>query len=330
MPSGIRGKPPPQPTPVVQKPDVAMPKSRRLVYLLLSFSAIGIVIAAVSLRRSSADVARPHLNRADQECVRVIDEHLKVLDSFFADAKTNTPRFADDVLGWSSKWRFAVDRVPFTTGDRHQTYLRGRFEERVFQQSALEAAVRQVVAGYLADIRSIEGRMLVDLRADVADLPTTSCLATLDPDTLKTAYDEAVALAIGATGSSLRADVAAELLTLITTEVLMQVAARMGVTGAIVGTGAAASWATLGISVIVALIVDQIVTWVWDRLADPRGTLAADLNAKLVEIHRLIVYGTDPGSGLRARLQQFSRERADVRRKVVLSLVRPDGAGVKP
>lgn len=271
------------------------------------------------------EVAKPHLSKAEQEAERVIEEHVKALDTFFADSKKNTRTFAGEALSWSSKWRLVVDYVPFTSKDRHQKFIREKFEEHVFKPAQLEDAVKQVVRSYVAHMRSIESKMLVDLRADVSDFPTTYPLAHLDDKRLQENYDQALSKAVSTTG----AGVAVELVSVIAGEVLTAVAVRLGVSAGILGTGAASGWATLGIGVVVGLIVDQIVAWVWDWWADPRGSLAADLDSKLDEMNRLIVDGSTDVQGLRDRLKQFSRERAATRRTVVLSLLQSAGGGAK-
>ena len=254
---------------------------------------------------------------------------MKALDGFFADSKKNTRAFADEALSWSSKWRLVADHLPFTRKDRHERFIRQKFEEYVFKQSQLEDAVKQVVKSYLTHVRSIEGKMLVDLRADVADFPSAYLLAQIDENKVQAAFDEAISRAIAATGSSLRADIATELVSIIAGEVLTQVAVRLGVSAGILGTGAASSYVTLGIGLIVSLIVDQIVSWVWDWAADPRGNLAHDLDRKLDQINRLIVDGSNDVKGLRARLQEFARERAGFRRQAVLALLQPQIGGTK-
>ncbi|MEX2285842.1 MAG: hypothetical protein WD648_02055 [Planctomycetaceae bacterium] len=266
-------------------------------------------------------VAKPHLGWAEQECDRIIDEHVKAIDTFFADAKQHTPAFADEALSWGSKWRLVVDHVPFTSGERHETFIRERFEEYVFQPSDLEDAVKQVVASYLKHVESIEGQMLVRIRTDVADFPEAYLIARIDEEKLHASYDEAVSRVMEATGSNLRADIATELVSIISGEVLAQVAVRLGVSAGILGTGAASSWATFGVGLVVGLIVDQIVSRVWDWYADPKGNLAAELDAKLDEINKLLVDGSDDTEGLRARLRAFAKERAAVRSQAVLTLL---------
>lgn len=278
--------------------------------------------------RAPEDIAKPHLAWADEECDRIISEHIAVLDTFFVDAKKNSRAFAEEALSWGSKRRLIVDHVPYTRGGRHEQFIRERFEEYAFKPSQLEEEVRQIVSGYLHHVRSVEGKMLVRLRADVSDFPSAYVLAQIDPRRLDERFDEAVSAAIEAAGSSLRANVATELVSTISGEILTQVAVRMGVSAGILGTGAASSVATLGIGLAVGVIVDAIVSWVWDWYADPTGNLASRVDAKLDEINQLIVNGSDDVQGLRKRLDAFARERAIARRTAVLNLLQPPPTGV--
>lgn len=319
-----------------------MKRTPTLIMLLASFLGVVIAVAArqpileffhgkpsppnppeIKLPPRPEEVAKPHLSWADQECERVLEEHLKVIDTFFADAKKNTHGFADEALSWGSKWRLVVDYVPFTSGEKHGSFIGGKFEEFVFKPEQFEDAVKQVVASYLKHVESIEGQMLVRIRADVADFPAAYLIGQIDESSMRGAYDQALARAMEATGSNLRADVATELVSIISGEVLAQVAIRLGASAGILGTGAASSWATFGVGLVVGLIVDQIVSWVWDWYADPRGNLAGELNVKLAEISRLIVDGSDGVVGLREQLRQFAQGRSGVRSQAVMSLLQP-------
>lgn len=319
------------------------PKSPLILMLLGLFGVIVAVISrqaliplppvdpppAVKLPPAPGVVAGPHLKWADQECERIIDEHVKTVDLFFADAKRNTRVFSEEALSWGSKWRLVVDYVPFTKGGRHETFIRERFEERVFKPSQLADAVEQVVASYLKHVTSIEGNMLVRIRADVVDFPSTYRIAELDESALTGAYNHAISQAVANTGSKLRADIAADLVSLITGELLTQVAVRIGVSAGVLGTGATAGAATFGIGLVVGVIVDQIISWVWDWYADPRGNLANDLNGKLDEINRLIVDGSAEVQGLRERLHRLAKDRSELRSNAVFSLLESQNKGAK-
>lgn len=271
---------------------------------------------------SPEQIARPHLKWAERETANLLDEHLKEIDQFFAESKRSTPEFARRALSLSSKWRFVADRVPFTKHDRHQAFIRAQFEEHVFTPAQLANLVEQVVAGCFADLRSVESEMLVRVRADVANLPDAFPVARMDETRFEAQYDQALAQALAAASSGVRSDVGTLLVSEISGEVLTQVAIRLGVSAGILSTGAASSWATLGVGLVVGLIVDQIVSWVWDWYADPVGSLAAQLNGKLDEIHHLIVDGSSDVPGLRSRLKVYTDERARVREAAVLAVLR--------
>jgi hypothetical protein len=277
--------------------------------------------AKTKLPPTPPQMVKPHLSWAEQQCERAIDEHVKSVDTFFADSKKNTRGFAEEALGWGSKLRLIADYVPYTKGGRHETFIREKFEEHIFKPQQLENVVKQVVDSYMAHVRSIEGTMLVDMRLDASDFPTSQLFARLDQPRLREQYEAALSRAIEKTGKSLSADVGTELISLIAGEVLTQVAIQMGVSATILGSGATSAWLTLGVGFVVGVIVDQIVSRVWDWYADPTGNLAAVLNEKLDKINHLIVDGSDNAQGLRERLRQFARERAVLRGQAVLSLL---------
>ncbi|HWB11387.1 MAG TPA: hypothetical protein VG826_19310 [Pirellulales bacterium] len=278
-------------------------------------------VPAARVVPSPEEIIRPHLAWAEQTSAELLVDYLRQIDDFFETAKKGTPDFADRALSFGSKWRLVADHVPFARGGRHETFLRSQFEEHVFRPTQLGELIEQVVAGYLAQVRSIESEMLVKIRADIADFPETYVVAELDEPTLRARYDEALSDALSAAAGDLRSDVAGQVVSLIAGEVLTQVAARLGVSAGILGTGAASGWATFGIGVVVGLIVDQIVAWVWDWYADPSGTLARQLSARLEGVNRLIVDGSDGVGGLRNRLDTYAAGRAAVRETALLAIL---------
>jgi hypothetical protein len=271
---------------------------------------------------SAREIARPHLMWAADECESAIEEHLQSLEVFFSDAKQNTRAFADEALSWSSKWRLVADYVPYTKGGRHEQFIRAKFEDRIFTTAQVEQAVRQAVETYLQEVKSIEGTMLVRIKADVADFPLEYPIAALDNDGWRQRYEAAIEQAIEATKNDAARGASLEVVSLIVGEVLTQVAVELGVSAGILGTGAALSWQTLGLGVVVGVIVDAIVSWVWDWWADPKGELAAKLDLKIDDMHRLTIEGSQTVTGLRVRLRQLARERARLRGTAVVGVLK--------
>lgn len=267
------------------------------------------------------EIARPHLKWAEEESAKVLDHHLDGLLRFFAESKKHTPQFAREALDWESKYNLVFDAVPFSKGGRHQQYIRSRFEHHIFAPAAVEQAVQQVVSGYLRELRSIEGKMLVRVRADLSDFPSEYPIGTLDEQRLGKAYQQAITTAISAAKSDAAAGASLEVVSIIVGEVLTQAAVELGVSAGILGAGAALSWETFGIGLVVGIIVDVAVSWVWDWYADPKGELTARINSRLDDIQRLIMEGSPQTQGLRGRLQELARERAQLRETAILNLL---------
>lgn len=271
--------------------------------------------------KTVAERAQPHLDWADAESQHAIDEHLATLTLFFDSAKQQTPRFARDVMGWRSKWRLVSDKLPFTRDDRHQAYLRERFGARVFTPQQLLQAVESVLTSYLTSVQSIEGMMLVRIRADVADLPAGSLPQFASPEALEQAFALALEAAAKQTEVDLRADLIRELVSIVTGEVLTMVAVRLGVSAGILATGASSSWSTFGVGLVVGVAADWVIQKVWNWWDDPAADLAGMMDARLDAIHQLLVDGDGSASGLRGKMLELHEQRRLLRRQAVHQLI---------
>ncbi len=273
------------------------------------------------IRREASLRARRSLSWAERESLTAAERQLAPLREFFAAARTRTPQFATRVLGWSSKWRLAADKLPFTDGNRHASFLRQTFNEQIFASEELTRAVEQAISSYGDALVAIENRMLVKLRQDVSDLPASALPEFADEKALSGAYQGALRRTLDHVHADLKADIAQELVSLVAGEVLAQVAVRLGVSAGILTAGAGASWATFGAGLVAGVIVDQLVGWIWDWWADPTGSLTAELNQKLDQLEQLIIAGDDAAPGLKRALAELGRRRSEVRRAAIVDLL---------
>jgi hypothetical protein len=277
------------------------------------------------VRQQALSRAQAGLDWADAETRASAAEHLKAIDAFFGEVKGRTPRFAERILGWSSKWRLVSDKLPFTRTDRHARFLDKTFRDDLFTPEQLTAAIDGVVRNYTDSVAGIENRMLVRVRADVGDIEPAALPAFTDEARLHTAFEEAMGAALGRTRADLRADVTREAVSLVAGEVLTMVAVRLGVSGGILAAGAGSSWATFGVGLVVAVIVDQVVSWVWDWWRDPEGDVSRTMNAKLDQIRRLIIDGDGNAPGLRQRLDELATRRDKLRRAAMAEMIQAPG-----
>jgi hypothetical protein len=273
------------------------------------------------VRRLARERTRGTIEWANAQCQAASVESLSGLAAFFNDTRARTGEFADDVLGWGAKWRIAADYLPGTRGDRFEEYLRQKFEEHVFTPYDLEQKVGRSVADYLDAVATVENQMLVRLRADVADLPVSALPALENEAAVTRNFQAALARAESQVQGQLKWDVTAEVVSLVGGEVLTMAAVRLGVSAGLLTAGATTTLQTLGIGLVVGLIFDQIVSWVWDWWRNPRGELAAELSGRLSELERLIVEGDGESPGLRRKLAEMDAERCRLREQIVMTMI---------
>jgi hypothetical protein len=257
------------------------------------------------------------LAQADRDAEAKVDAQFRVVDAYFDLAKSKTPIFADEALGWGSKWRLLADWVPFTSGGRNEAFLRRKFEEIVLDPAELEKAIETTIQGYFSEMEAVERRLIVDLQGDIARLAGSGLEGLQAKNISEESFRAALRSVVESSGDKARVEVTRDLVMFIASEVVTAVATRMVVSGSVLAAGGAGGFATLGASVVIGLIVDQLVSWVWDWYADPKGKLSAKINGHLDEMRNLMVQGAEDGErkvvGLRARLLEFARERAGFR-----------------
>ena len=281
------------------------------------------VSKSLSVRKAPTPevIAQPHLDLANERITCATRNHFESLTSLFGRSRSQSNAFARTALGWGSKWRIVADATPFTRGDRHREYLKEQFELQVLKGEDLTKAIEQSVTEFLADLRSIESKMLVDLRVDVEDLLYAYSLGMMNVDEVQSQFDEAIVNAMQISGYDLRSNVSSQLVSIIVGEVLTQVAVRLGVSAGILGTGAASGWATLGIGVVVGILIDQMVSAIWSRISDPTKNLEEELNFQLKVMQRVICYGDEKTKGLEQHFEAIAISRAELRRIAVLKLL---------
>lgn len=258
-----------------------------------------------------------HLDRAQDRTRERAARGFPAIDQLFARAHHAVLPFSKECMGWRSKWTMVLDAMPFSEGKQHDAFLKSEFERRIFSAEELEQAIEQTIVDYLVDVRNIESEMLVAMRADIQGLPAFDTITALDREELEQRFQQAIAEASGAIGADLNADIHSQVVSLIAGEVLAQVAVRLGVSAGILGTGAASGWATLGVGLIAGLIVDQMVSRIWDWWADPDVELAVQLAGKLSSLQQTICEGDSQVTGLRGEFQQMAEARDIARRTAI-------------
>jgi hypothetical protein len=272
-------------------------------------------------------VARPHLNWAATKCFAEVEQPLQHVRALFADARSRSRDFAEVALGWDSKLTIVSDY--FQQKDDLSTFLRENFESMVISEGDLLSAIQQGISQFQQATFSIEGEMLVRLRSDASDFNSSPLVVTSDIATLLLLFQQAISQSGSAAALDLKAAVAREVASYILGDIATQVTVQLSVSSGILGAGAATGWTSFGITMVVGLAVDQMITAGYEAYADPKGRLASQINSQLDAMEQLIIEGTDDQPGLRTRLQQFARERAMLRESAVLQLLTGTQGGAR-
>src|SRR5262249_58530566 len=132
-----------------------------------------------------------------------------------------------------------------------------------------------------------EDAVLAELRADIADLPTSFPIALPDRRALRESLDRAVAGAVADARHGLAGDVARELVAVVAGEVLARASLRLG--------AGATSFTTLGAGLLAAVAADRVLSLAWDG----RGQLIRETDRRLDGLRALVVEGSARTPGLR-------------------------------
>jgi hypothetical protein len=301
-----------------------VPRRSMMIGLASGGAAVGIggLLAASRLFSSVAvndktgptrDRVKPHIDKADADSQAGVDSSLQPLQAFFDQAKGSAAAFADDVLGWTSKYRLIRGQ--------HEEFLADAFCEHFFGPDELKQAMTNAVARYVATLEAIDNRMLVDISVDVADLPAGMSLAAMPVPDLQERYRSVCSRVGGVTGADAAVDVGRAAADMIVGSVVTMMAARFGTSAVALGAGAASGWWTFGIGLVVGVVVDQIIAAVWNWTYDPHGKLVDLMETKIDEVRNLVLDGCDGKPGLREELRRYADKRAIVRREAVLELL---------
>ena len=261
-----------------------------------------------------------HLAQTEAQIQLLGNQSYPAIEVLFSKAFDNVPSYSKSILGWRSKWNLVLDKLPGNDKDRHERYLKEQFEQQIFTPVQLESAVRQAVRERLIQVRDIENQMLIRIRADIEGLPELAQLDALGADQFENRFQQAIAQASEVVSEDLSSNIESQLVSLVAGEVMAQVAIRMGVSAGILSTGASSGWATFGVGLVAGVVIDQLVTRIWDWWSEPEVELSFQISKQLSLVHDLICRGDSSSTGLDGRFRQWTNERDQIRRDAIMRI----------
>lgn len=274
-------------------------------------------------KRALKQLVEKHLSWAESEVQLLNSTGHKSIEVLFGKAFENVPSYSQSILGWKSKWNLILDKLPGNDKDRHEQFLKQQFEQKIFSPQQLEAAVNQAVRERLLQVRDIENQMLIRLRADIEGLPELAHIDSQSASEFESRLQSALLQASEVVSEDLSSNIESQLVSLLAGEVMAQVAIRLSVSAGILSTGAASSWATLGIGLVAGVVIDQIVTRIWDWWSEPEAELSLQISKQLTLVHDLICKGDSDSEGLDGRFDHWKVQRNQIRRATILRIFFP-------
>jgi hypothetical protein len=247
----------------------------------------------------------PRLHAADLAGQEAANRHRERVLAFFAERKQNSRDFGEAVLSLGGKWAFVKSKLPFTDSDGHREFLRQRFGQIVLSGPELQELIQTVVAGYISELTGIENDLLVQIRADLSDselarVETGAIMRTDEAFKREFAKSlDQVAAVVGhdvvvQVGRDTVNWVGADIATNITISLGTALAERLGISGGILGSGAASGVATLGIGLAASVVIDAVLDQVLKACGhDPAGDIAAKVDEALDLLQAMLLDG-DP------------------------------------
>lgn len=282
-----------------------------------------------ALRRHAWDRISRHLAPADAAGSAAVDKSLESINQFFADRKPGVRSFAKSILSMRGKGEFVRGKLPRAEAEHHLKFLDREFSEHVFEPKELRQAIELAINDYLKTLSAIENKLLVQCQTDIRSLdPAAHELLPFAVDEAAFAgeYQKLLDQVVAEVSRDVRLGTAREVVSLVSGEIAAVVAVRvgaavatkLGVDAGILGAGAASSWATFGLGIAAAVVVDVALDWVMKVAGhDPVTAIAEKLEGTLDHIQTLLVDGDPEAHEDYRKLKQLAAEDPDeeVRKK---------------
>lgn len=222
------------------------------------------------------------------------------VQDFLRERRARARDFATELLSLAGKWEYVKGSLG--AGD-HALYMQECFARHIFRPEELQAVLESSVGRYVGVAEGLENRLLLELRADLADgaMAAPGYLPSLASEAeFRERFDETLAAIAPVVAADLGADLGKEVVSMVGLQVASRIvaeigtalAAELGVSGGLLGTGTLSGPASWGIGIAAAILADQLLTWAMEQVGyDPAGAIAARVEQALLHLERQILDG---------------------------------------
>ena len=218
------------------------------------------------------------------------------IDAFFEARRPGVQPFVSDMLSYWGKLQHVKGVLD---PDAHQRFLQECFDRHLFSARDLEKALESATVQVLSKVEERENLLLVEIQADLELSDPRSQRPSLHPDkaALRKQYQSLLERVAPELSRDLGVEITKQMLdwtvmSPLIAKIAADLAARLGISGAVLGTGAASGTVSFGISVVTGILIDRLLTWAF-RLAghDPEAKIAAQIEKSIEQISSIVITG---------------------------------------
>ncbi|HMP58409.1 MAG TPA: hypothetical protein PKD86_03555 [Gemmatales bacterium] len=283
-------------------------------------------VSAIELadwRRRAWDRIQVRLDAADAASQQAMADSQVGLHQFFASRHGSARKYAGVVLSFKGKWIYVKSCFPWAEGNEHAQFLMEEFRAQVFRPEELQACMADCIQGYLSRLRGIENQLLVEIRQDLSEgewaFPS-GLQPLMDQRHLQHAFDRRLGDVQGLVGQDVSLRLGKEFLSLaagdlaghLLVKVGLALAGRTATSASLLGAGAATGWATLGVGLAAAVVIDLALDAALSAAGyDPEAVVAEKIGAELANMERMLLDGVPEAVSAFAKMVHLAQHDPD-------------------
>ncbi|MCX7001785.1 MAG: hypothetical protein NTV22_00765 [bacterium] len=263
----------------------------------------------VVLKRQLGITATCHSNNE-----QAVKEAIKGVNELFDDMKARVPAFVEDIYGIKTKLKIigkgTCDLWPWQKNrSRVKSLIEKKFAEHVITAAQLLGRINAISCGFTTSLTENKNRLALSVTSNLADaLPQQMAV---DTEIIRAAMNREIDRSVkpllinnlgGEAASIVIAEVSAAIAINIFSRAMSQASVSIATeTAATCSAAALSGWATFGIGLIVAVVVDYFVSHY------AKDKMTAALNERIEQMSKVVLDGVDGKPGYTAMLDDVTK-----------------------
>lgn len=271
-------------------------------------------VNTAAIQKTAWERIQPSLKSSDEKTRELTNQLIHRIESFFNTRKAGSRAFAEAALSWPSKWELIIK-----SRKEYHDFIGKRFSEYIFSENELHLLFKEATDEYSQGLKAVENELLVNVRADLQDLPASALPSFANVQGLNQQFNQIVTAVAKDVARDLKIDVGKELGSLaigeiiaaVVTNTLTAVATRMGISSAIYATGGGSSLVTMGAGIVIAIAVDSLLNWIISWFHNPIGDITDKVSVSLDEVANIVTSGDPDAWLIRTRVAEMARDKSN-------------------